>query len=156
MKNITPCPCCCHIIPDVVIKKLKKEGYDVPSTQSNKENEDFRMERATFMTSGRSLMAVSNNNGQRLVYDSQNQAKKKLKLVRKDGDKAVTDVDVNAAYDHQLTALMWAAGQGHTDAVTLLLERGARADVKDDRGLTALDMARQGGHAAAAEALQGR
>jgi Zn-dependent metalloprotease len=100
MKNIVTCPCCCHIIPDIVIKQLKKEGYDVPTTQSGKEIENFRTERASFMTSERSLMAVSANNGQRLVYDSQNQAKKKLKLVRKDGDKPLTDVDVNAAYDN--------------------------------------------------------
>jgi Zn-dependent metalloprotease len=100
MKNIPSCPCCCHIIPDIVIKQLKKEGYDVPTNQSNKENEAFRLERATFMTSGRGLMAVSANNGQRMVYDSQTQAKKKLKLVRKDGDKPVADADVNAAYDN--------------------------------------------------------
>jgi Zn-dependent metalloprotease len=100
MKNKPSCPCHCYIIPDIVIKQLKKEGYDVPTNQSNKENEDFRLERATFMTSERGLMAASSNNGQRLVYDSQNQAKKKLKLVRKDGDKPVIDLDVNAAYDN--------------------------------------------------------
>jgi Zn-dependent metalloprotease len=100
MKNIPSCPCCCHIIPDVVLKQLKKEGYNVPTNQSNAEIENFRTERASFMTSERSLMAVSSNNGQRLVYDSQNQAKKKLKLVRKDSDKPVADVDVNAAFDN--------------------------------------------------------
>jgi Zn-dependent metalloprotease len=100
MKNIPSCPFCCHIIPDIVIKELKKKGYDVPTNQSKKEDEDFRLERATFMTSGRGLMAASSNNGQRLVYDSQTQAKKKFKLVRKDGDKPVADVDVNAAYDN--------------------------------------------------------
>jgi Zn-dependent metalloprotease len=100
MKNVPSCPCCCHIIPEIVIKQLKKEGYDVPATQNNKENENFRTERASFMTSGRGLMAVSANNGQRLVYNSQNQAKKKLKLVRKEGDAPVADVDTNAAYDN--------------------------------------------------------
>jgi Zn-dependent metalloprotease len=100
MKNVFACPCCCHIIPDIVIKQLKKEGFDVPTNQSSKEIENFRTERASFMTSERSLMAVSANNGQRLVYDSQNQAKKKLKLVRKDGDKPVVDLYVNAAYDN--------------------------------------------------------
>ena len=48
---------------------------------------------------------------------------------------------------------MWAAGQGHADAVQLLLTKGARADLRDDRGQTALDMARSGGHAAAAALL---
>ena len=54
-------------------------------------------------------------------------------------------VDVNAPYEHQLTALMWAAGQGHADAVALLLARGARPDLRDDRGQTALDIARGAG-----------
>ena len=36
--------------------------------------------------------------------------------------------------------------QGHADTVKLLLSRGARADLKDDRGMSALDMAKQAGH----------
>jgi ankyrin repeat protein len=39
---------------------------------------------------------------------------------------------------------MWAAGYGHSDTVRALLVAGARADVKDDRGKTALDIARDG------------
>ena len=53
-------------------------------------------------------------------------------------------VDVNKTYGNNLTALMWAAGHSNdvppTDAaktVKLLLERGARIDLKDDRGKTA-------------------
>jgi uncharacterized protein len=64
-------------------------------------------------------------------------------------------VDVNAAYDNQLTALMWAAGQGQVDAVKWLLQRGAKRELKDDRGLNAADMARQGGHAAVVALLGG-
>jgi len=41
-------------------------------------------------------------------------------------------IDVNAAYEHRLTALMWAAGQGQVDAVKLLLRRGAQRDLRDD------------------------
>ncbi|HEY8708225.1 MAG TPA: ankyrin repeat domain-containing protein, partial [Burkholderiaceae bacterium] len=52
-------------------------------------------------------------------------------------------IDVNATYEHQLTLLMWAAGQGHADVVKLLLARGARTDLRDDRGMSALDIARQ-------------
>jgi Zn-dependent metalloprotease len=100
MKNFPACPCCCYIIPDIVIKQLKKEGYSVPANQSNKENEAFRLQRATFMTTERGLMATASNSGQRLVYDSQNQAKKKFKLVRKDGDAPLADIDVNAAFDN--------------------------------------------------------
>ena len=64
-------------------------------------------------------------------------------------------IDVNAAYEHQLTALMWAAGQGQLDTVKLLLERGARRDLRDDRGLTAAEIARQAGQSAVAAALGG-
>jgi hypothetical protein len=39
---------------------------------------------------------------------------------------------------------MWAAGFGKTATVKVLLEAGARPDLRDNRGLTALDMAREG------------
>jgi uncharacterized protein len=58
-------------------------------------------------------------------------------------------VNVNTAYEHGLTALMWAAGQGHVDAVKLLLARGAQAAARDDRGMTALDIAKSGAFSAA-------
>ena len=62
-------------------------------------------------------------------------------------------IDVDAAYEHRLTALMWAAGQGQADAVRLLLERGAKRDLRDDRGLTAAEIARQANHDEVAEAI---
>jgi len=64
-----------------------------------------------------------------------------------------TGIDPNAIYVHELTALMWAAGYGKTETVKLLLDAGARADLKDDRGKTALDIAREGNYAATAELL---
>ena len=39
---------------------------------------------------------------------------------------------------------MWAAGYGRTDTVKLLLAAGAKANLKDNRGKTALDIAREG------------
>lgn len=51
-------------------------------------------------------------------------------------------VDLNLAHEHGLTALMWAAGQGHVGAVKLLLARGAELAARDDRGMTALDIAK--------------
>jgi len=53
-------------------------------------------------------------------------------------------VDPNAVYHNDLTALMWAAGFGKTATVKVLLDAGARADLKDNRGQTAADMAREG------------
>ena len=69
-------------------------------------------------------------------------------------------VEVNARYRADLTALMWAAG--HTDdtaaeaglrTVKLLLSRGAKVDLVDDRGRNALMIASGQNHAAIAQAL---
>jgi len=53
-------------------------------------------------------------------------------------------VDPNAVYAHDLTALMWSAGYGQTATSQALLAAGAKAELKDDRGKTALDIAREG------------
>jgi ankyrin repeat protein len=47
-----------------------------------------------------------------------------------------------------------AAGYGRTDTVRLLLAAGARADRKDNRGKTALDIAREQGHVETVRALE--
>jgi ankyrin repeat protein len=53
-----------------------------------------------------------------------------------------------------LTPLMWAAGQGHAQTVKLLLAKGANKLLKDDRGLTAWDMANEAKHPDTAALLQ--
>ncbi len=54
-------------------------------------------------------------------------------------------VDSNARYAHGLTALMWAAGYDKSEVVQLLIARGADASLRDDRGLTAREIAEQAG-----------
>ncbi len=44
------------------------------------------------------------------------------------------------------TPLMWAAGNGHTDCVEYLIQNGAKLDLKDEDGWTALHYAALGGH----------
>jgi len=70
-------------------------------------------------------------------------------------------VDVNHTYEHNLTALMWAAGyadgagvQDAMETIELLIARGATLDLVDDRGMTALAIARSVGHAEAADLLE--
>jgi uncharacterized protein len=69
-------------------------------------------------------------------------------------------VDVNAHYGHNLTALMWAAGHSSeagtkdiAEVMTLLIERGALIDERDDRGRTALMIAAELDHEAAVDLL---
>ena len=63
-------------------------------------------------------------------------------------------VDANAVLAHKLTALMWAAGYGRTDTVQALLAAGAKPELKDDRGKTALDIAREGNFPETAKLLE--
>jgi uncharacterized protein len=69
-------------------------------------------------------------------------------------------VDVNRRYAHGLTALMWAAGHDASAGVDdveatlkVLIDHGAAVDLKDDRGKTAADIARELGHERAAALL---
>lgn len=54
-------------------------------------------------------------------------------------------VDVNAAYRNHLTALMWAAGYDREETASMLLAHCAKRDLRDDRGMTAKDIAVQTG-----------
>jgi ankyrin repeat protein len=72
-------------------------------------------------------------------------------------------IDVNAKYGNDLTALMWSAGYSAEAGVkdilavmTLLIDRGARLDDQDNRGRTALMIAAELNHAAAADLLLAR
>ena len=44
------------------------------------------------------------------------------------------------------TALMWAAGSGHTDVARMLIEHNANVTIVDSKGLKALDWAITNGH----------
>jgi ankyrin repeat protein len=64
-------------------------------------------------------------------------------------------VEVNRRYRNDLTVLMWAAGYGKAETVKMLLDRGADPALKDNRGKTALDIARDNKHAGVVELLSG-
>ncbi len=78
-------------------------------------------------------------------------------LLPLDGEVSVVlarGVDVNHAYAHNLTALMWAAGYGKAECVQLLLASGADPKLKDDRGKTAADIAQEQGYGDVAALLK--
>jgi len=64
-----------------------------------------------------------------------------------------TDVAVNAQFDSDLTLLMWSSGYSHEPMVGYLLGHGAGKQAKDNRGLTALEMAGSAGRALVIAAL---
>ena len=53
-----------------------------------------------------------------------------------------------------LTQLMWAAGQGHAETARFLVPKGANKSLKEKLELTALEIAKQAGHAQIAAILQ--
>lgn len=99
MKQTPQCPCCCHIIPDVVFKQMKKDGYKIENDSTKELDEDFRDKRTTFMAITRALLQ-SDGKSERLVFNSRNTGKMKVFQVRKEGDAPSTDSDVNFAYDN--------------------------------------------------------
>src|SRR6476661_1277580 len=61
---------------------------------------------------------------------------------------------LEARLDGGLTLLMWAAGYGREDTVRFLLQRGVDPALRDERGKTAEDIARENGHTAVVQALR--
>ena len=61
---------------------------------------------------------------------------------------------VNARLDNDETLLMWAAGYGHVSTVQFHLEQCTDRSLKDNRGKTAADMARDGNFTAVAKLLE--
>ena len=61
---------------------------------------------------------------------------------------------VNARLDNEETLLMWASGYGHESAVNFLLQQGADRGLKDNRGKTAADIARDGNFTAVIKLLE--
>ena len=66
----------------------------------------------------------------------------------------IEDIDINTQGEEGTTALHVAAVRGHTKIVQLLLEHGARKDLKDKGGNTALMLAQQGQHQSITDLLQ--
>jgi ankyrin repeat protein len=70
-------------------------------------------------------------------------------------------VDVNRSYEHGLNALMWAAGYADgagiediKQVIALLIAHGAAPDLRDDRGHTVYEIARDLGHREVADFLR--
>ncbi|MDZ7880519.1 MAG: M4 family metallopeptidase [Saprospiraceae bacterium] len=90
-----PCKCC--FIPEIVVKELKKEGYDIEMPNVNMDK-SIRMRRQSLMLMDRALLAPGTS--ARHIFDSKNTGSTRFKLVREEGGAAIADVDANAAYDN--------------------------------------------------------
>jgi ankyrin repeat protein len=61
---------------------------------------------------------------------------------------------INARLDNDATLLMWAAGYGQEAVVAMLLREGADRKAKDNRGMTAADIARDGNFMSVAKLIE--
>ena len=91
-------PCLCHFIPDVVFKEMEKDGYDVEKPAQEVVDKTIRTRRQGLMAFASVLPEIGKN--EHFVYDSKNTKNTQLNLVRKDGDSAVLDEDVNTVFDN--------------------------------------------------------
>jgi ankyrin repeat protein len=62
--------------------------------------------------------------------------------------------EVNAADNEGFTALHLSSGNGETECVQFLIERGADVTIKAKNGMTAMDMALKNGHEETAGILE--
>lgn len=88
----------CSFIPPFVLENLAKANVEearISAWDSNK-TVSKRSERDVNVYS---LMLATAKNPLRYIYDCQNKGQQRVKLVRKEGDAATGDQDVNSAYD---------------------------------------------------------
>lgn len=85
-----------------------------------------------------------------LMYASSGPFAETVDLLLKEGSEVNTQGTLEG-----FTALMTAAAEGQLEVVRLLLEHGADPELKDKDGDTALSFAREKGHSAVVELLQG-
>ncbi|CAH1255376.1 TRPA1 [Branchiostoma lanceolatum] len=74
-------------------------------------------------------------------------------VICKPGDKQPTVVDVNAQDHHGRTPLHWAVREGHPQAVELLLQKGADAEIKDEEQAAPIHTAVETGQVECLKAL---
>lgn len=91
-------PCCCQIIPDVVFKSMEKEGASFNQSGGNLDA-SFRIRRTSLMM-GFAAREIGSGKAEISIYDSQNTGSPRVKLMRSEGEAAVADAAVNAAYEN--------------------------------------------------------
>ena len=91
--------CECYFIPPIVLENLAMADVEearVTALDSNKTT----AERSAKKLDVYSVMAAAPKNPMRSVYDCQSKGQQRVKLVRKEGDPASADQDINYAYDY--------------------------------------------------------
>ena len=94
------------------------------------------------------LAACASHTGEELVQATKKGDTETVKRLLEAG------VDVNTEDSkHHSSVLMWAAHEGHTDIMDLLIQNGASVDIRKPSGETALWFAAQKGHLEALKIL---
>ena len=93
--------CRCSFIPPFVLENMAKEGNEEAriSILQSIQTTDKRTANIVDLSTVMGAIPPLTKTPLRYVYDSQTTNNVKVKLVRKEGDPAVADVDVNYAYD---------------------------------------------------------
>lgn len=87
----------CHIVPPHILEALAKRGN---ISCKNTLNDTYRvMEKRKSILNNLLQREAVQGNGDRLIYDSQNQYQQRVALVRKEGETETNDGTVNKAYD---------------------------------------------------------
>ncbi len=87
----------CYIVPPFILEELAKRG-NIACKKALNDTQRINQKRKTTLNN---LLqrSVADGNGDRLVFDSENQYEQRQSLIRKEGDDIVVDTVVNEAYD---------------------------------------------------------
>ncbi|MGB7392990.1 MAG: M4 family metallopeptidase, partial [Pricia sp.] len=87
----------CHIVPPHILEELAKRGSK--SCKKTLNDRGRILQRRRDVLNHLLTKEFQEGNGERFIYDSQNQFEQRVELLRKEGDDPVQDETANKAYD---------------------------------------------------------
>ena len=88
-----------------------------------------------------------------ITYNTQIQGDFSWEDVLKYGNALISRIDVNVKLKEGFTALFMASDYGHLEVARLMIEKGAKLDLRDNNDATALYIASRNGHLEVARLL---